>query len=163
MLNAKWKRMPAGVLGLLAAFAGALAIIYAISGFEDFWNPAVPLRLAIVGELCMCSMAFGALAIAIRLVRFSISGRSDKGSSWMRTALLSIGCFFPGFIFSIPLTMLWAEHKWPGDGQSALAAAEASVYIGMAAASTCLVFLLWKRGARRNGTVTVPENRISPR
>lgn len=151
-MNAKWKRVPAGVLGLVAAFAGALAIIYAISGLEDFWNPAVPLRLAIVGELLMCSMAFGALTIAIRLVRFSISGPSDKGSGWARTTLLSIGCFFPGFIFSMPLTILWAKHRWPGDGQSGLAAMEASVYIGIATAITCLAVLLWKRDARRRGT-----------
>jgi hypothetical protein len=34
----------------------------------------------------------------------------------------------------LPLTMLWANHKWAGEGQSGLGGIEVSFYIGVAAA-----------------------------
>jgi hypothetical protein len=58
--------------------------------------------------------------------------------------LLGIGFFFPGFVFSLPLTVLWARHTWPGDGQDYLAAMDASSCVGVAAAIICFVVLLKK-------------------
>jgi hypothetical protein len=139
------KRMVAAVVGVIAVFAGLVTLAYAIEAIQDFRNPAVPVRLAILGEFIMCSMALAALTIAMRLLRFSFSGRSDRSNSWVRPVLLGSGFFFPGFVFSLPLTLLWARHTWPGDGQSVLAALEVSFYIGLAAATTCCVVLLKKR------------------
>ena len=36
----------------------------------------------------------------------------------MRPLVLGIGCFFPGFMFSLPITMVWAGYRRgaPGDG-----------------------------------------------
>ena len=145
MSSAVWKRTLAGALAVLAFFAGVLAVRYTIQALEDFWTPAVPIRLAILGELLMSSMAFASLTIGIRLLRFSISGRSDHGSSWAKPVLLGIGFFFPAFLFSLPLTLLWARYTWPGDGQSPLAAMEVSCYVGVAAAAVCCVVLLKRR------------------
>ena len=129
-------------------FAGLVGVVYIIEALEDFWNPAVPVRLAVLGVFLMCSMAFAALTIGVRLLRFSISGRSGRSASWVRPVLLGVGFFFPGFLFSLPLTLLWARHAWPGDGQSPLAAMEVSSYVGVAAAIICLVVLLKKRNVR---------------
>jgi hypothetical protein len=63
--------------------------------------------------------------------------------------LLGGGFFFPGFIFSLPLTIIWARHTWPGDGQSDLAAMQVSCYIGVAAAIVCCVVLLKKCDVRK--------------
>ena len=48
-------------------------------------------------------------------------------------------------MFSLPFTVLWARHKWPGDGQNDFAAMEASFYIGVAAAIICFALLLKQR------------------
>ena len=140
-----WKRAVSSIAGAMAVFAGLVAVAYSIEAIRDFTNPAVPLRLAILGEFIMCSMAFAALTIGIRLLRFAWRGRSEGSSGWVRPVLLGIGSFFPGFVFSLPFTILWARHTWPGDGQSYLAAMEVSCYASAAAAIVCGVVLLKKR------------------
>ena len=144
-----WKRILGLSVGAIAAFAGLIALAYAIEGLEDFRNPAVPFRLFVAGELVMCSMAFAALAIGTRLLRFGWSGRSPGRGSWVRPVLLGIGCFFPGLVFSTPLTLLWARHTWPGDGQSYLAAMEVSCYFGVGAAIICSILLVKKHYVQR--------------
>lgn len=139
------KRIVASALGVIAVFAGLIALAYAIEAIEDFSNPAVPFRLAAVGELIMFSIALAALGIGIRFLRFGWRGSSNGSSGWVRPVLLGIGFFFPGFVFSLPLTILWARLTWPGDGQSDLAAMEVSLYIGVAAAVVCCAVLLKKR------------------
>jgi hypothetical protein len=67
----------------------------------------------------------------------------------MRPMLLGIGFFFPGFVFSLPLTILWARLTWPSDGQSDLAAMQVSLYIGLTAAIVCTIVLLRKRAVKR--------------
>lgn len=139
------KRIVAAVVGVIAVFAGLIALAYAIEGIQDFTNPAVPVRLAILGEFIVSSMAFAALIIGIQLLRFSLSGRSERSTGWTKPVLLGIGSFFPGFVFSLPLTVIWARHTWPRDGQSYLAAMEVSCYVGVAVAIVCGVVLLKKR------------------
>lgn len=141
----KWKRIAASIVGVIAVLAGLVAVAYSIEAMQDFRNPAVPLRLVVLGEFIMCSMAFAALTVGLRLLRFAWRGRSEGGSGWVRPVLLGIGCFFPGFVFSLPLTVLWARYTWPGDGQSYLAAMEVSCYAGVMAAVVCCVVLLRKR------------------
>jgi hypothetical protein len=141
----KWKRITASIVGVIAVLAGLVAVIYSIEAIEDFRNPAVPLRLAILGEFIMGSMAFAAVAIGIRLLRFAWRGESAGGSGWVRPVLVGIGCFFPGFVFSLPLTVLWARYTWPGDGQSYLAAMEVSCYAGVVAAVVCCIVLFRRR------------------
>jgi hypothetical protein len=142
------KRIIGSTVGLTAVLAGLIALAYAIEGIEDFRNPAVPFRLFVASELVMCSMAFAGLGIGIQLLRFGWNGRSTGRSSWVRPVLLGIGCFFPGFVFSMPLTLLWARHTWPGDGQSYLAAMEVSCYVGVGAAIICSILLMKKHFVR---------------
>jgi hypothetical protein len=142
------KRILGLSVGAIAVFAGLLALAWAIEGIGDFRNPAVPFRLVVAGELVMCAMAFAALGTGIRLLRFGWSGRSGRSSSWVRPVLLGIGFFFPGFVFSLPLTLLWARHTWPGDGHSYLTAMEVSFYIGFGAAIICCIVLFKKRYVR---------------
>jgi hypothetical protein len=141
----KWKRIVASIVGAIAVLAGLVALVYSIEAIQDFWNSAVPLRLAILGEFIMCSMVFAALTIGLRLLRFAWRGRSNSSNGWMWPKVIGIASFFPGFVSSLPLTLLWARHTWPGDGQSYLAAMEVSCYVGVLAAVVCSVVLLRKR------------------
>lgn len=90
-------------------------------------------------------MAFAALTIGVLFLLFAVSRRIKQSASWLRPVLLGIGCFLPGCVFSLPLTILRAHHTWPGDGQSDFAALEASCYVGIAAAIISTVVLLRKR------------------
>jgi|SRR5580704_2471871 uncharacterized membrane protein len=142
------KRVAASLLGVLAIVAGLVAFVYAFRGTEDFRNPTVAFRFVVIGELIMFSMAVAALWVGIWLLRFAWSGGSGLSSSWVRPAMLGIGCFFPGCIFSLPLTVLWANHTWPGDSQSVFAAMEASFYVGIGTAIICCIAFLKKHVAR---------------
>ena len=139
------KRIIASTVGAIGVFAGLIALAFAIEGIEDFRNPDVQLWFTTAGELIMFAMALAALCIGIRFLRFGWRGRSDLSGSWVRPILLGTAFFFPGFIFSLPLTVVWARHTWPGDGQSVFAAMEASFYIGIAAAIIVCGVLLRKR------------------
>ncbi len=149
------KRIAASLLGVLAIAAGLVAFLYAFEGTEDFRNPAaMPFRFVVIGELVMFSMSLAALWVGVRLLRYAWSGDRGPSNSWVRPALLGIGCFFPGCIFSLPLTVLWAQHTWPGDGQSVFAAMEASFYVGVGTALICSIAFLKKHSARHNSSIT---------
>lgn len=60
--------------------------------------------------------------------------------SWRRTVLLSIGLFFPAFIFSIPITMVWQQLRWPYDWQFRHAAVAVSFCVGITAT---IISLIW--------------------
>ncbi len=140
-----WKRVLVASVGIVALAASAVAAIYAHMAFDDFKNPAVPFRLALLGNLVMWSIAVALLLGAIRFLRFGWSGKSTTGKPWVRALVVGMGFFFPGFVFSLPLTLFWANHHWAGEAQSELPAFEVSFYIGIAASLTCFVTLL-KRG-----------------
>jgi hypothetical protein len=139
------KRIISSVLGVLAFFAGLLATVFTIEGFEDFRTPAVSFGVAAIGEILMGSTALTGLGMGIRFLRFAWRGRDERNSSWLRPALLGIGCFFPAVLLSLPLTILWARHTWPGDGQKYFAALQVSLCIGLAAAIVGCAVLLKKR------------------
>jgi len=129
-------------------FASLIAFAKAFWGLDDFRNLDVPFRVSAPAELIMCSIALAALGMGVRFLRFAWTGRSDPSSSWLRTVLLGIGFFFPGFVFSLPLTALWARHRWPCDGQNYFGALDASFCVGVVAAIICFVALLKKRNVR---------------
>lgn len=87
--------MIAGIVGVLATAAGLIACIYAIEQLEDFRNPAVPLRLAMLGALFMWSISFALLGFAVRFLRFSFLGRAPIVDGLFRTLLLGGGMFLP--------------------------------------------------------------------
>jgi cytochrome bd-type quinol oxidase subunit 2 len=132
-------------MGVLGVLAGLVAVGFAIEGISDFGNPAVPVRFTILGEVLLCSMAFFGLSLGISSLRMAWNGRDERKNNWIWPIILGIGSFFPGFLFSLPLTLFWANRTWPGDGQSSLAAIEVSVYIGIAAAIICGLVLFIRR------------------
>ena len=72
--------------------------------------------------------------------------------------LLGIGCFFPGFIFSLPITALWVDRVWPDDRNIDLPF-EMSGCVGVAAAVVGTVLLLRKRArALQNCDAGVPRH-----
>jgi hypothetical protein len=124
-----WKRTIAATVGVSAVLVSAIAFAYAILVWEDFKDPAVPLRFAVFENLIVWSIAVIILGVGVRFLRFAWSGRSRTTSYWMRVVLLGIGLFFLGFIASLPFTFLWANHKWAGEAQGSLPAIEVSFYI----------------------------------
>ena len=115
------KRVFAAIIGVVALIAGAIVLRGAVELFGDFFNPAVPFYLNATVELVAASLAFAAFAIGIGWLGFSWDGRTHR-NSWVTPVLIGIGCFFPAFLLSLPATLLWARHTWPGDGQNSLAA-----------------------------------------
>jgi len=137
-----WKRTVAAALAVIAAFASFIAFVCPIEGAEYVRNP---FWFTVFGHAIMWSLGLGALGIGIRLLRFARSGRYREGSGRMRPLVLGIGCFFPGFMFSLPITMVWADyrHGAPGNGIAI------SFYIGVLATIICWIVLLRKRKAQR--------------
>jgi hypothetical protein len=139
------KRIIAGILGTLAVFASLLPSGYAFEIFKDFKNPDVSFWSNVLGVLFMCSIALVGLWVGIRFLRFASSGRSQQSNSWMEPVLLGIGFFFPGFVLSLPLTVLWARLTWPGNDGKIDLALQVSVFVGAAAATICTILLIRKR------------------
>jgi hypothetical protein len=142
------KRIIVSILGVLAIFAGLMGLGYASEGIGDFKNPQVALHEVVLGEILMSVMMLAAFGLGIRFLDFGFTGRNVQSNSWVRPILLGIGFFFPGFVFSFPLTMLWAIHTWPGDNQNDIVAFKVSFCIGIAAAISCCIVLLRHRHAR---------------
>ena len=93
----------------LVCSVASLYVGYAIEAIGDFGNPAVPVRFAILGEVFLCSMAFFGLALGIFSLRMARNGRGEQKNNWLRPIILVIGFFFPGFLFSLPLTLFLGE------------------------------------------------------
>ena len=140
-----WKRAIAAIVGLLATASGVITCGLAIQALEDFSNPAVPFRIASLGTFFTWAVALGLLGLAFRFLRFALSGKAPLIDDSFRTLLLGAGCFFPGFVFSLPLTLFWAEHHWAGKAQSSLPAMEVSVYVGISAAVVGCIVLFKRR------------------
>jgi|ERR1700730_6240057 hypothetical protein len=142
------KRIIAGILGTLAVFASLLPLGYAFLILKDFKNPDVSFWPNVLGELFTCAIALAGLWIGIRFLRFAWSGRSKQGDSLAKPLLLGIGFFFPAFIFSFPITILWVSRSWPGDNGKIDLALEVSAFVGAAAATICTILLIKKRALR---------------
>ena len=143
------KRIIASAVGAIAVIASLIAFAKAFLGLEDFRNPAVPFRFAAIGELVLCAMALAALGIGIRFLTIRVVWAKSLGRQLGEANTSRHRIFFPGFIFSLPLTVVWASHTRPGDGQSGLAAMEVSFYVGVAVAIICGVVLFRRRNTRR--------------
>jgi|SRR5215470_2883711 len=121
------KRIIAGALGTIAVLASFLPLWYA---FADYKSPNL-------GQLVMCSLAIPALWIGVRFLRFAVSGRGPQNNNLVKSVLLGIGFFFPGFVFSLPLTILLVSDT--RHEKSFLAAVGFSICIGVAAAVVCAI------------------------
>ena len=139
------KRIIAGILGTFAVFGSVLPLGYAFEIFKDFKNPDVSFWSNVLGVLFMCSIALVGLWVGIRFLRFSSSGQCQTSNSWMNPIVLGIGLFFPGFLFSLPVTILWVRLTWPGDDGKIELALEVGVFVGLAAAAIGTILLVRKR------------------
>jgi len=62
----------------------------------------------------------------------------------IRAIITGIAFFFPGFLFSLPVTCTWANHYYAGEAQAPLGAIFPSFIIGVIAAVACTIYLLKK-------------------
>ena len=69
------KRIIAGILGTLAAFASVLPLGYAFEILKGFGNADVSFWPNVLSELLMCSIALAGLWMGIRFLRFASSGQ----------------------------------------------------------------------------------------
>ena len=139
------KRVVAASVGVLAVLGAVLVGFYAIQALQEFRNPAATFALAGLACFSLWSVAAVLLWFGLRLLRFAWSDEGKTLSGWVGAILLGIGSFLPGFVFSMPLTVIWSRYEWPGDGQAALGAMVVSFYIGIVVAIICSVVLIGKQ------------------
>ena len=132
------KRIVAGALGTIAVLGSFLLLWYT---FEDYKSPNL-------GQLVICSIAIPALWLGVRFVRFAVFGRIAQTNSLASSIFLGIGFFFPGFVFSLPLTILLASDT--RNDKSFAAAVGFSVCIGVAAAMICTKVSVRKHAVPQN-------------
>ena len=132
------KRIVAGALGTIAVLGSFLLLWYT---FEDYKSPNL-------GQLVICSIAIPALWLGVRFVRFAVFGRIAQTNSLANSILLGIAFFFPGFVFSLPLTIVLASDT--RNDKSFLAAVGFSVCIGVAAAMICTIVSVRKHAVPQN-------------
>ncbi len=139
------KRVVLGILGTIVAFGSLLPLGYAFLTLKDFGNPDIAFWPNVLDMLLMGSIALAGIWTGVRFIGFALSGESTQRNNLAEPILLGIGCFFPGFIFSLPITALWVDRVWPNDRNSDLLPFEMSGCVGVAAAVVGTVLLLRKR------------------
>lgn len=142
------KRPIAGILGSIALIASFWPAVDAFEMFREIGTPEGSFWPDLAGGIIMASIGFGAVLLGIRQLCFALTGTVKESNGWLKPILLGIGFFFPGFVFSLPLTILFVTRVWPhNDGKIDLAF-EASVCLGVLASVTCAALLLRKRKAK---------------
>jgi hypothetical protein len=132
-----WKRTIAAALGAIAALVSLIAFVCPVGGLAS--------EAAVLAHVMMCSIGLVVLWMGLRFLRFARSGRYRESSGWMRPLVLGIGCFFPGFMLSLPITMVWADYRRGAAGDGV----KISFYIGVLATILYWIVLLKKRKAQR--------------
>jgi hypothetical protein len=138
------KRVVLGILGTIAAFGSLLPLGAAFEIFKDFGNPHIAFWPNVLGTLLMCSIALAGMWTGIRFLKFALSGQREQSNGLAKPILLGIGCFFPGFVFSLPISIICAS-RWLGDDGNSDLSFEISACVGVAAAVICTLLLLRKR------------------
>jgi hypothetical protein len=139
------KRIIAGILGTLGAFGSLLAVGYAFELSKDFGTPGVSFWPPAIGEILICAMALTGMWIGLRFLRFAASGVSQQSDNWVKPLLLGMGSFFPAFVFSFPINVLWIMQTWPRDNGKLDLAFEISACVGIATSVICTMVLSRKR------------------
>ena len=143
------KRLLVGIVGLVAVVGSLLPLGSALEILNDIKNHESPFWSNILGEILACWIAFMGLWIGARFLAFAFSGRTRQDTGWVTPVLLGIASFLPGFVFSLPLTMLLAHFTRPGNDEFDIIALITSCFIGVAAAILCGGILLKKRRSRQ--------------
>jgi hypothetical protein len=132
-----WKRTIAAALGVIAGLVSLIAFVCPVGGLTS--------RAAVLAHVMMCSIGLVVLWAGVRFLRFAWSGQDRESSGWMKPLVLGIGCFFPGFMFSLPFTMVWADYRHNASGNGV----KISFYIGVLTTIIYWIVLLKKRKAQR--------------
>ena len=106
------KRTISAIMGLLAILAALAAIGYAVELFDDFRTLPGQFWFDVAAEGVWCLMGFVAFGIAIRLLVFAATGHEGRNPFFLKLVLWGAGMFFPGFLFSVPLTLFCASRIW---------------------------------------------------
>jgi len=139
------KRIIAAIIGTLAVAVGIVACGYTYEVARDFGNPEVSFWPNVLGTAFMGTIALGGLTLGMRFLRFALLGRASEERSRLSAVLLGLGCFFPGFAFSVPFMVMAALYRGHGDDRSIETAFVVSLLIGMVAAIVGCVVLFRKR------------------
>jgi len=105
------------------------------------------LILAVLVFAALCALVGYVLVRPSQTDGSPLSEELEKLSVGPRRTRALIGgimFFFPAFFLSLPLTVAWARHHWPGDGQAAFRAFWPSVGMAMIAAICRCIYLLMK-------------------
>jgi hypothetical protein len=142
------KRILAALVGLIAVVAGCVTLIYAFSAADGYSTPGPTAKADPIAAFLMLSMAVAIFVIAVRFLRFAWKSSITARNGWVRPVLLGIGFFFPGFVFSLPLTLAWETFRRPCAGPGDDVALKVSMYVGIASASICFAVLMRKRALK---------------
>jgi hypothetical protein len=67
------RRGASWVIAVLSGLASLVGIVgYAVPALDDFHDPAVSFRTAVIGNLLLWAICIGALVIAVRFTRFAL-------------------------------------------------------------------------------------------
>jgi len=73
------KRLLSGSIGVIAVVAGIFfALAYAAPALEDFNNPRVSFRLALVGNVIVWVITAAAIILGVRFLRFASVSRHRR-------------------------------------------------------------------------------------
>jgi hypothetical protein len=103
-------------------------------------------------------MGFVAFGIALRLLVFAATRHEGRNPLLLKLMLWGAGMFFPGFIFTVPLTVFCASRIWGwNDRQTPDVALFASAGLGVVSATVSVAWMLKKHHVQRttahkNGT-----------
>jgi hypothetical protein len=124
------KRTISAIMGLLAILAALAAAGYAVELFDDFRTFREQFWLDLAAEAVWCLMGFVAFGIALRLLVFAATRHEGRNPLLLKLMLWGAGMFFPGFIFTVPLTVFCASRIWGwNDRQTPDVALFASVWM----------------------------------
>jgi hypothetical protein len=139
------RRIFSVIVGILAIFAGLYACGMTYEVAREFGSSSDHAWLQVVGIIVVGSIAFGGLTLGTRFVWFALEGKIPAFDGRIASALLGLGCFFPGFIFSFPVVMLcWAVHQANLD-HAAEIALSISFSVGVTSAIVGCVLLFKRR------------------
>lgn len=141
------KRILAFLLGgislVCCVYAAGMSYLLA----HEFIRDGGPLWEYLAATTIPAAMCFAAGALGIRLLRFAVIGRSQR-LGLLGDVLLGLGCFFPGVLVSLPLTMISAVQFWPGNGRAELIAGIVTGGVGIACAAVGVFYFVKKRKSR---------------
>ena len=138
------KRTIYGIMGAILGIGSLLPLGYAYESLKDVKACGDPVWLNLTGAAVMGTLAFSGLCLSFRFLRFAICGVEKQSARWANVLLLGIGAFFPGFIFSLPITMVLAAHRWPDDDLKGLWLSTGAGVVAMVAST---VYQLRRRDA----------------